>query len=73
MKHGYRWYIRMPFGEYEPVDETYTSLTALHEEVEEAYPEYKDYYGVYEVEDNDGFITFLKEIQQAPPGIYHED
>lgn len=73
MKHGYRWYVRMPFGEYEPVDETYASLTALHEEVQEEYPEYKDYYGVYEVEDDDGFITLLNEVQPAPSGIYHED
>lgn len=73
MKHGYRWYVRMPFGEYEPVDETYTSLTALHEEVQEEYPEYKDYYGVYEVEDDDGFITLLNEVQPASSNIYHED
>lgn len=73
MKHGYRWYVRMPFGEYKPVDETYTSLAALHEEVQEEYPEYKDYYGVYEVEDDDGFITLLNEVQPAPSNIYRED
>ena len=72
MTPKYRWFVELFFGKYEPVEKTYNSITAIEEDIHNRFPEYEEYYGVCEIEENDGFITILKEIRSAPK-IYYED
>lgn len=65
---GYRWFILMSNGFYEPQEFTYPSIESCENAVD---PDYKDgFYGISKVRDDEGIITVIENIVEPKKMFY---